>query len=298
MIRRILYIINPIAGAGSRASLTALIQSRTKAAGISFEIVPSSKEGDYRSFVHQVIHENFTDIVIAGGDGTVSQVISGLRETGKKFGILPCGSGNGLARAARIPLSMTKALNLVLHGKATLTDGMLVNGKFACMLCGLGFDAIVAHSFSKQTTRGLSTYVKETIRAIGQSTAYPFSIQTDQHKLDTRCLMISVANANQYGNNFTIAPRAKLDDGLLDVVILNEQSSISFLFNTVRQLLGSEAVSLPETSSISQKLLYWQVQHIRITNHFGAPLHIDGDPAAEAKEVVIEILPQAFCLIR
>ena len=298
MKRRILYIVNPIAGNGSCTSLKELIQKHTEEAAIPYEITASSKDSDYRSLANKVAQENFTDIVIAGGDGTVSQAIAGLRATGKRFAILPCGSGNGLARAAGIPLSIPKALSLLFNGEAKLTDGMLVNGKFACMLCGLGFDAAVAHSFSKQPTRGLTTYVKETIRAFSQASPYHFKIHTDHHSLETNCLMISVANANQYGNNVTIAPKAKLDDGLLDVVIMADQSKLSLLIKTIRQLFGTQAVMLPDGNSPQQKLLYWQVKNIRIENCSAAPLHIDGDPATEVNEVNFEILPQAFSLIR
>lgn len=298
MERRILYIINPIAGTGSRDSLTELVSQRTQAAGISFEITASVKDGNYAHIAAKVIQEKFTDLIIVGGDGTVSQAIAGLRDTGKRFGILPCGSGNGLARAAGIPLSIPKALELLFTGEEKLTDGMLVNGKFACMLCGLGFDAAVAHAFSNQPTRGLTTYIKETIRAFGKATSYRFKIHTADHSLETNCIMISVANANQYGNNFTIAPKAKLDDGLLDVVIMTDQSKLSLLTKTIRQLFGAQAVMLPNTESANQKLLYWQVKNIRIENSSAAPLHIDGDPAHEVSEVRFEILPQAFLLIR
>lgn len=296
--RRILYIVNPIAGTGSRTSLTEQIRKLTSAAGIPFEITDSVKDGNYEAMAVKVIQENFTDLVIAGGDGTVSQAIAGLRYTGAKFGILPSGSGNGLARAAGIPLSTSKALDLIFKGEAKHTDGMLVNGKFACMLCGLGFDAAVAHSFAKQPSRGLTTYTKETIRQLSQATSYHFRIHNEHHTLETDCLMISVANANQYGNNVTIAPKAKLDDGLLDVVILTAQSKVSMLVNTLQQLFGARAVTLPQTSNPNQKLLYWQVKHIRIENKSGAPLHIDGDPASNAEEVTFEIFPQAFFLIR
>ncbi len=110
-------------------------------------------------FLRSIIsEEKITDVVIAGGDGTVSQVISSLMTADVNFGIIPCGSGNGLAFAAKIPKNPEKALDIIFNGKASAVDGFYVNNHFACMLCGVGFDAKVAYEFSQQTKRGLKTY--------------------------------------------------------------------------------------------------------------------------------------------
>lgn len=296
--RRLLYIINPIAGTGSRSSLRALIQQRTDQAGLSYELTDSSKEGKYERVAQQILDQQITDVIIAGGDGTISQVIAGLKQTRVNFGILPCGSGNGLARAAGIPLSLQAALELVIKGESKLTDGFLINDQFACMLSGLGFDATVAHSFAQQPGRGLYTYTKEVFRHFGNATPFAFRIQINQSIIDTEAYLISIANGNQYGNNFTIAPKAKLDDQLLDVVLITKQSKLSLIWETIRQLAGQHPIVQPHPDNAQLKVIYWQVKELHIENLANAPLHIDGDPASTVNKANFAILPQAFSLIR
>src|SRR5438093_7488877 len=148
MQRRLLYIVNPISGTKNKQSLQEIIKAKTAQAGLPFEIYPSVAQGDY-SFLDDVIQEKqFTDIVVAGGDGTVNQSIAGLKKHHLPFGIIPCGSGNGLAFGAGIPKNPEKALEVVFKGKAAWADAFLMNNQFACMLGGLGFDAQVAHDFA------------------------------------------------------------------------------------------------------------------------------------------------------
>lgn len=296
--RHLLYIINPIAGTGSRSTLQQLIHQYSKQAGISYEMMASSKDGNYDAVAEQIREKKITDVIIAGGDGTVSQVIAELKQTQVNFGILPCGSGNGLARAAGIPLTMKDAIELAIKGRSMSTDGFLINNQFACMLSGLGFDATVAHSFARQSGRGLFTYTKEVIRHFGQAKPFTFRIDTHQTILDIDAYLISIANGNQYGNNFTIAPKAKLDDRLLDVVMLTSQSKLSLIWETIRQITGQHPVVQPHSDNSLLKVIYWQVQGLRIDNLENAPLHIDGDPAATIQRADISIVPQAFALIR
>jgi diacylglycerol kinase (ATP) len=141
-MRRIIYIINPISGTRSKKGLQQFIEKRTKENNISFQVFLSVANGDY-SFLHPIIAEQkITDVVIAGGDGTVSQVVHSLINCNVNFGIIPCGSGNGLAYAARIPKDPGKALDVIFNGKPVAIDGFMINHQFACMLCGLGFDAV------------------------------------------------------------------------------------------------------------------------------------------------------------
>src|SRR2546423_9013566 len=144
MRRRLLYIVNPISGAGSKKSIEEIIVKKTTEAGLAFSIYPSVESGDY-SFLHPIIGEQkVTDVVIAGGDGTINQVVNSLRKSDLRFGIIPCGSGNGLAFSASIPKNTETALEIIFKGKSKWTDAFLINKTFACMLCGLGLDAQVA----------------------------------------------------------------------------------------------------------------------------------------------------------
>jgi diacylglycerol kinase family enzyme len=175
---------------------------------------------------------------------------------------------------------------------------MLVNEKFSCMLSGVGFDGAVAHSFAKQSTRGFFTYCKEVIAHYGNAKTYHFILQTEKKKFETEAYLISIANANQYGNNFTIAPAAKLDDGLLDVVLIRKQSKLKLIGTTLLQLMGFNNVQSVDLLDTKASIIYFQTAAITILNHQYAAAHIDGDPMANTAALQIQVVPNAFRLIR
>lgn len=298
MKRHIIYIINPISGTRSKKNLRELVETKTKAAGISFQIFPSVASGDY-SFLQSIItEENVTDIVIAGGDGTVSQVVNSLMDYPVQFGIIPCGSGNGLAYAAKIPKQPEKALAVIFNNKAVAIDGFRINGQFSCMLSGVGFDAKVAHDFAEQSSRGLSTYIKQIVKNFLAAKAYPFTLEIGDRSFPVDAYFISIANSNQFGNHFTIAPKASLSDGLLDIVIVTQQSKISLLFQTLLQVAGKN--KLQQTTVLDQKkgIIYFQTAQLKLMNTAAAPLHIDGDPVETATTIEIVLLKKCFRLIQ
>lgn len=297
-MRRIIYIINPISGTRTRKNLQQLIEKKTKEAGILFHIFPSVASGDY-SFLYPVIsEEKITDVVIAGGDGTVSQVVNSLVNCDVNFGIIPCGSGNGLAFTANIPKQPEKALQIIFNGKPAATDGFYINNYFACMLCGLGFDARVAHDFAQQSKRGLTTYIKQVVKNFFRTQSWKFEITLKQKTFLTEAFFISIANSNQFGNNFKIAPAASLGDGLLDIVIVTKQSKLSWMVQTLRQISGKNK-PVPETIINKEKaVIYFQTEALHIKNLSQAPLHIDGDPAETPDEINIKIKKKCFRLLQ
>lgn len=298
MHRHIIYIINPISGTRTKKDLQQLIEKRSSEANIPFQAFPSVASGNY-SFLYPIIEEqHVTDVVIAGGDGTVSQVVNSLMPCKVKFGIIPCGSGNGLAYAAKIPKQPAKALDVIFSGTPTATDGFYINNHFACMLCGLGFDAKVAHDFAEQTKRGLTTYIKQVVKNFFSAKPYQFELQLGKTTLQADAFFISIANSNQFGNNFTIAPKASISDGLLDIVIVTNQGKMSLLFQVFKQILGKNKLSAEAVTIDKKGVIYFQTDKLLIRNLSQAPLHIDGDPAETPDEVAIEVKKKCFLLIQ
>jgi diacylglycerol kinase family enzyme len=224
-------------------------------------------------------------------------VINSFKDFDVQFGILPAGSGNGLAFGAKLPKNIDKALDIVFAGSSEWTDAYEINGQFACMLCGLGFDAQVAHAFSNNPTRGLTTYIRKAITNFFSASAYPFTIQTGDDVLEIEALFISIANSNQFGNNFTIAPKASLTDGLLDVVIVSKQTKLRMLMETIKQAGGFNKLYTEKIADAKASVLYFQTDKLFIKNPLLAPLHIDGDPAKTAEEINVKILKSCFRLI-
>ena len=294
--RNIIYIINPISGTRTKKDLQQLIERSTAAMNIPFQIFPSLASGDY-SFLHSIIKEqNVTDVVIAGGDGTVSQVAGNLMELNVDFGIIPCGSGNGLAFAAKIPKQPAQALDIIFTGKASPIDGFYINGQFACMLCGLGFDAKVAHEFAKKPKRGLITYAALVGKNFFSADPYSFVVESNGLSFSTEAFLISIANSNQFGNNFTIAPKALLADGLLDVVIAKKTAKPLLLFNLIKQILAGRLSKIE--NSLNNPVIYFQTTELKIINKSLAPLHIDGDPAETPTKLNIQVKKKCFRLIQ
>ena len=298
MNRKIIYIINPISGTKSKSDLQKFVEAETKQKGISFLVFPSVADGNY-SFLHSIIkEEKITDIVIAGGDGTISSVVGSLLREDVDFGIIPCGSGNGLAHTAKISKQPAKALDIIFNGKAFAIDGFFVNDRFACMLTGLGFDAKVAHEFADHPKRGLMTYAQLTLKNFFSINPFRFELKFENRILDIDAFFISIANSNQFGNNFTIAPKASLSDGLLDIVIVTSQNKVSFVLQTLKQMAGWNVL---QTSSVVTKksgVIYFQTDKLDIINHSQAPLHVDGDPAETPDKLIVEIKKKCFRLIQ
>jgi len=298
MARKIVYFINPVSGTKAKGELIKLIEKRTKEQQIPFEILHTNAQGDYFYLKQKIEDENITDVVICGGDGTVSQVAGSLIDEPVNIGIIPMGSGNGLALAAKIPKNPAKALELIFTGKARYIDSFFINQTFSCMLCGLGFDAQVAHDFAKQGTRGLMTYIKQTFYNFISAEPYAFDIVNQGKSFHTEAYFISIANSNQFGNNFTIAPLASLDDGLLDIVIVKKMSKFRLLWQIFKQLRRGYIDEYNELTVEHREVLYFQTPRLIINNLGNAPLHIDGDPVETTRKFSIQVIPQAFKLIQ
>jgi diacylglycerol kinase (ATP) len=296
--RKIIYLINPISGTRGKNSLRKLVELKTKQANIDFDIIPTETEGNYELLRSKIEKENITDIVVCGGDGTIRAVAAALIGVNVQIGIIPMGSGNGLALTAKIPLVASKAIDTVLNGKASWIDGFYINREFSCMLCGLGFDARVAHDFAKQKRRGLQTYIKVSLINLFSAKPYEFGISTVEKSFNTEAFFISIANSNQFGNNFTIAPEASLKDGLLDIVIVKKMNKLVLPFSIIRQVTGINGRQELGDYVKRKNIMYFQTASLTIENKHHAPLHIDGDPKATAGTFQIRLVRHALNLIQ
>jgi YegS/Rv2252/BmrU family lipid kinase len=298
MTRKILFFINPISGGKSKLNLEKKIVSKCLERNIFYEILFTSKEGNY-DFLHDKIEkEHITDIAICGGDGSISPIVAATLNKPVYIGLIPLGSGNGLARTAGIPNSVNKAIDLIFDGEAHSTDAFVINDKFSVHVCGLGFDAKVAYDFSKKKRRGLQTYTRIALINFRAARTYPFVIETKEAQFNVKAFLICVANSNQFGNNFKIAPKASISDGLLDVVILKKTSKSQILLSFLKQITSGKIQTISEKNIHKSNIIYFQTNQLKIENPGLAPLHIDGDPSETSRHFSIEILPSAYKLIQ
>ena len=298
MNRKIIYLVNPISGAVKKEGIREIIQRETANRSIPFEIVPTNAKGDYDFLKDRIEAEGITDIGIVGGDGTVNQTIDALKAMPVRFGIIPMGSGNGLALAAGIPKKPVEALKLIFDGPSFKTDAFLINNHFSCMLSGIGFDAQVAHDFATKASRGLFTYTQQSIINYFKAHPYQFEVVLDDFSFFTDAFFISIANSNQFGNNFTIAPAASLSDGLLDIVIVQKMNKAKLPFAILRQIRGNNKLQQLVQDATQKNILYFQTASLQIRNLKHAPFHIDGEPRDTFESFDIRILKDCFQLIR
>lgn len=291
-------MLNPVSGTKEKSSLIEKIRVRTLKQHLTFEMLFTNAENDYSSLREKIIAEKITDVIIIGGDGTFSGIAGNLLGMDIQFGIIPMGSGNGLARTAQIPMAFDKALQVVFDGNSRYVDGMMINNRFSCMLCGIGFDAQVADDFSRVQRRGLWSYIRISVRNFFTAKPYEFFISSYPQEITTHAFFISIANSNQFGNNFTIAPRASLHDGLLDIVLVKKMSKLLLPFYVLGQVTGVNTLQQLDDRINRKNIIYFQSSELTITNKDAAPLHIDGDPVPSSQEFRVRVLPMAFRLIQ
>ncbi|MDB5232882.1 MAG: transcription regulator containing diacylglycerol kinase catalytic domain [Chitinophagaceae bacterium] len=298
MSRKIFYLINPISGNIKKDAFLDDLKKKTLAQQASYEIIPTNAKGDYQFLRPRIDNEKITDIVIVGGDGTANQVISELRDAPVNFGIIPMGSGNGLAYAAGIPKKFNKAVDTLFTGAARLTDAFYINKSFSCMLSGLGFDAYVAHNFANKAGRGLINYTQQSLLHYFKAHPYQFEILLEDFSFYTEAFFISIANSNQFGNNFKIAPSASLNDGLLDIVIVQKMNKARLPFALLKQIRGNNKLQKIVEEMSNNNVVYFQTPHLKIRNLKLAPLHVDGEPQETEKEFSVTVIKNCFRLIQ
>jgi diacylglycerol kinase (ATP) len=298
MTRKIIYLVNPISGTKKKVILKEQITLKTRAEGIDFDILSSAADGNYGHLHTRIKKDGITDVVICGGDGTVNNVVSALQGIEVNIGIIPSGSGNSLALATKIPKNIGQALDIIFKGNSYPIDAFYINEKFSCCLCGIGFDAEVAHDFARQKTRGLQTYLRISTMNYFKCRPYPFEIKLENETISTEAYFISIANSNQFGNNVTIAPSASLNDGLLDIVIVKKMNKVMLPISVLLQVVGNNQVREVSDYGDKRNIIYVQTDKISIKNPSLAPLHIDGEPADTSAEFKIRLIPNCFKLLQ
>ncbi len=214
------FIINPISGSVDKTELLKQLSAKLKALDIDFEFHYTQYKGHAVELASALNKNLNTTIVAVGGDGTVNEIGGVLLNSATPFGIIPVGSGNGLARHLKIPLQPLSALDCLLTGKSTSIDAGKLNDQLFFVTCGVGFEAEVTHNFNDRKSRGLLGYVKEALSLFRTYEAMEYSLEFESKQRKIKAFSITIANCSQYGNNAIIARDASVTDGKLDVCVL------------------------------------------------------------------------------
>lgn len=287
--QRVLAIINPKAGTKSKSGIPDAIKRILNNNLFSVEMRTISGEGDAERFAAQAAADGFNIVIAIGGDGTVNGAATALTHTSTALAIVPCGSGNGLARHLHIPLNVDKALNLINDNYFEQFDYCTVNDRPFFCTCGMGFDAWVAHKFASAGTRGLVTYVKKTIGEYISYKPREYKIEIDNQVITERAFVIACANAAQYGNNAFIAPHASMQDGKIDVTLIQP-------FNPLMSpVLGARLFLKNIDKNHSVKV--YRTSQLTITRPYAEVIHIDGEPIEMPATLHIAIHPAGLKVI-
>lgn len=282
----ITFIVNPTSGTGKSKSIPALIHSYFPTTGHTYRIRFTEYAGHARIIVNEEIANGTRIIVAVGGDGTVNEVASCLLHSQAALGIVPTGSGNGLARHLNIPMNPKKALRVIAEGQVTAIDSGEVNGHPFFCTAGVGFDAVVAERFASIKGRGFINYIKA---CLSEYMKYTPEILSDSDAQSYKGFLLTVCNANQYGNNAFICPTASLTDGKLDLVQVSTIPFLKlplFIFQLLTKKLEQTIFATKKSfSSLSLKRM-----------HKG-PLHIDGDPVAHVAELHFRCVPKSLNIL-
>lgn len=268
--------------------MPALIAQHFGALEPNYEVRLTEYAGHAVALARAAADDGFDVVAAVGGDGTVNEVGRGLLGTKTALGIIPQGSGNGLARHLKVPLGLTAALRKLVTPTFSRMDVGVMNGHEFFCTAGLGFDAHVSQHFAQAGSRGLSTYLRVTLREYRSFVAVPVHVDLNGQKKDTTCYVLAFANASQYGNNAYIAPRADLRDGLLDVCLIDALP----VGRAIKVSLGMAMGNLPNSKAAE----YFRVPRGRV--HAQAPIgfHVDGDYMGHATDFVVEIMPLALAV--
>jgi len=279
--RKIIFIVNPISGTRSKDGIETIIGKHLDSDQFEWSVVRTAYAGHAAELARQYAAENYDLCVAVGGDGTVNEVARSLVHTGTALGIVPCGSGNGLARHLCLPMSVSKSLAIINKAHIIDIDYGTANGRAFFCTCGMGFDAYVALKFANSGKRGLSTYAKMVMQEgmTYQSTPYSIRIDGQDEPLEIEGFLVDCANAAQYGNNTYIAPGASLRDGLLDLVVVED------LNKKARTRLLVDLFAKTADVNRHDKIIRSTGFHIHRSSE--GPFQIDGDPMIEGADIDI-----------
>ena len=275
-----LFIINPISGKGKKAKIAQLLLA--KGYKVAFT--------EYAGHAEVLAREATEDVVVAvGGDGTVNEVARGIVGTEKALGIIPCGSGDGLARHLGLSHNIEKALRTIEQGECKRMDTAEVNGRLFLSVCGVGFDAVVSERFAKSGKRGLANYIRQGLKTWRNYTPEKYIVEIDGKEIEVEALFITVGNSDQWGNNAKITPLADCCDGILDITIVEKFGVLEMPWLALRLMTG--------TLQRSRKVHCYKGKEVRITRQSEGAAHADGDWYMESATLNINIHPSTLKVI-
>jgi diacylglycerol kinase (ATP) len=287
--KKILFIINPISGVGRQKAIEKAISRHLDFSIYEHEIAFTQYPHHATEIAKEAAGKNYEVVVAVGGDGSANDVARGLLNSNTAMGIIPLGSGNGLAHHLKIPFNIPKAIKVLNHYKPSRIDTAIMNGKLFISIAGIGFDALVAEKFALCKRRGFRTYLLLVIKEFFKYRPSEYTITTAESVIKTKALLISFANSDQFGYNVSIAPKASIYDGFIDLCILKELSVLKAIRIAHRFFLKDI-----DSSRFVETI---KVKEARITCDDFIHSQIDGDPDERVTDIHVRIQPKSLYIL-
>lgn len=281
MKKRILFIINPISGAASKARIPEAIEAYLDHDQYEYRIVETKYAGHAATIARDASVEGVDVVVAIGGDGTVNEVARGIVHSNTALGIIPCGSGNGLARHLLLPLNVRKCIEIINRYEVHDLDYGIINEYPFFCTCGVGFDAFVSQKFAEAGKRGPITYLQKILEEGTKYKPETYEVDADGISTNYKAFLISCANASQYGNNAYIAPQASMSDGLMDIVIMEPFD-----------ILEAPQIAIDmfsKTLDMSSKIKSFRTRYLHIHRSHPGVIHYDGEPVMTGEDIDVRI---------
>ena len=280
--QRLRFIVNPYSGVNKKESVLNNIPQYIDTDKFSYEICITEYAGHAEALAKEAVECGVDIVVAVGGDGTVNEVGRALVHSSTILGIIPCGSGNGLARHLNISTDTKKAIEVINACQVRNIDYGKINGHPFFCTCGIGFDAYISHKFALSKKRGSKAYVENVLKSYYSYKPETYKIEADGESFTCKAFLITCANASQYGNNAYIAPNASLCDGFLDVVIVKPLEIYDAVPFTVQ--LFTKSVHY------NRRVRRLRCKEIHIHRNTPGIIHFDGDAVNANQDVYVEII--------
>lgn len=279
--KSIIFIINPISGTQKKDDIPVLIDELLDKTQFDIELRMTEYRGHAAEIARQCANDGKDIVVAVGGDGTVNEVARSLVHTDTALGIVPCGSGNGLARHLCVPIDVRKAISLINDCRIETFDYGLINGLPFFCTCGMGFDAFISLKFAEAGKRGPITYIENVLKEGLKYKPETYEVVDDSGSSKYKAFLIACANASQYGNNAYIAPGATMKDGKMDVIIMEPFDAL--------EAPQIAADLFMKTLGNNSKIKTFRTKSLHIRRSQPGAIHYDGDPIMTGTDVDVSI---------
>lgn len=288
---RVLFVVNPNSGWHNGGEFANVLSKIPQYDSVEYDIVMTQRRRHANELAKRGVESGKYKVIVAvGGDGTVNDVASALVGTDVALGVIPMGRGNGFARHVGYSMRLRNSLRQLLSGVVDKVDAMEVNGRYSFNVSGIGFDALVAHVASNTRVRGVFSYIWAAITQFFKYRSHTYKLTIDGKEMTVKAFLFSFANTEQYGSNFIIAPRASVQDGVMELCIIDKVKNVLLIgIDYTRHLFL-------ENNEKTQAFRMFHCKEVTIEGKINT-VHIDGEPMFMESPLNIKVLPRVLNVV-